>query len=573
MSELSLTGARWTERPVDPTRISSLMNATGLSPIAARVLAGRWTGEGSPKRWLEPELGDLHDPMRMHNMGLALDRLRHAVDKGEKVRIITDYDVDGTTSSLILQAALRIVQPHLDLDYHIPNRFAEGYGFSVLAAQKAAAEGVGLIVTADIGVRDHAAVEAARAAGVDVLICDHHLPAGADVPENATVLCPPQRACSYPNAGLAACGVSLKLATGLLGGHRKWDAILRSLLKLAAIGTVADMVPLSTPENRAIVTFGLEALNTPPHHAGLQALLSVARTDIIRATDIGFKLGPRINAAGRLADATLVVELLNCRDSARAETLAKKLDTLNRDRRAVQARLETEALTQLEGRDTPAFVVVAGQEADGWHRGVVGIVASRLKDKLHKPTAVVSIQGDRAVGSVRSVPSIHAVRALDAGEDLLVKYGGHPAAAGFTVPTDKLELLKERLAAFVEANADTDSLRPTREIDAVLERDELSTSLYRELLRLGPFGQGNPEPQLVIPRVDARSIKTMGKDNQGLRFRIPTASRDMDAVWWRNGDKADTLSSHTVDLFGNLEENHWNGRTTVRFAVKDARIS
>ncbi|MFT4625956.1 MAG: single-stranded-DNA-specific exonuclease [Myxococcota bacterium] len=573
MPHLSLTGARWTDRVVDPLRVSTLQASTGLSPIAARVLASRWDGEGTPDRWLEPEVGHLHDPLRMFGMEAALDRLQHAVRRGEKIRIITDYDVDGTTSSLILQAALRMVDPHVQLDYHIPNRFAEGYGFSVTAARKAAEDGVGLIVTADIGVRDHAAVEAARAAGVDVLICDHHLPAGADVPEGATVLCPPQAACAYPNAGLAACGVSLKLATGLLQGHGKWDAILRSLLKLAAIGTVADMVPLSTTENRAIVTLGLRSLNEGPHHAGLAALLEVAGTDVIRATDLGYKIGPRINAAGRLADATLVVELLNCRNPERASTLAKRLDQLNRDRRSVQKRLEAEALAQLEGTEPAAFVVVAGQESDGWHRGVVGIVASRLKDKLNRPCAVVSIQGDRAVGSVRSVPSVHAVRALDAGKDLLLKYGGHPAAAGFTVPTEHLDTLRTRLAEFVAEHAGSEELRPVRESDTHLDPAELDGRLFYELSRLGPFGQGNPQPQLVVRGVRARRVSAIGRDSVGLRFTIPTPDAPMDAIWWQHADKAETLADSEVDLFGHLEENTWKNRTSIRFVVDDARLS
>jgi single-stranded-DNA-specific exonuclease len=338
------------------------------------------------------------------------------------------------------------------VSYHIPSRFDEGYGFSVRAAQQAAEDGVGLVVTADIGVRDHAAIEAARSRGLGVLVCDHHLPAGAAVPQDAIVLCPPQAGDAYPNRSLAACGVSLKLAQALLREHPKRDGVIRSLLKLAAIGTVADMVSLGTLENRAIVALGLRELAQGPHHPGLQALLEVsgltggdARID---EAALGFRIGPRINAAGRVAEATLVVQLLTERDPARARALAERLDALNTERRDIQKRLVEGCLAAIPD-PPPPFVLLSGREDEGWHRGVVGIVASRVKDELERPVAVVSIQGEWAVGSVRSVGGVHAVRALDSVSDLLAKYGGHPAAAGFTVRTADLDALRERLSAFV----------------------------------------------------------------------------------------------------------------------------
>lgn len=309
----SFTGARWELAAAAPDAVRAL-EGRGLSAIAARCVAVRW-GDVDPTSLFEPSWSHLHDPYTMLGMEAAIDRLRHAISKGERVRIVTDYDVDGTTSSLELQAALRIVAPHLVVDYHIPNRLTEGYGFSVDAATAAADDGVGLVVTADIGVRDHAAIDAARARGVDVLVCDHHLPAGADVPTNAIVLCPPQKGDTYPNPFLAACGVSLKLADALLRDHPRREDVLRSMLKLAAIGTVADMVPLLSLENRAIVHLGLRELNGGRHHPGLAALLSVCNLKgELTERDLGFRVGPRINAAGRVSDAKLVVELLSCRD-------------------------------------------------------------------------------------------------------------------------------------------------------------------------------------------------------------------------------------------------------------------
>jgi len=559
---------------VDHVRIAAVREQTGLSEISAAILASRWHDEDIPEGWFEPDVSNLHDPMTMLNMHAALDRLKFALKTHQKIRIITDYDVDGTTSSLILQAALRLLAPGLDLDYHIPNRFHEGYGFSVIAAEQAAADKVDLIVTADIGVRDFAAVEAARNAGIDVLICDHHLPSGASVPADAIVLCPPQEGCTYPNAALAACGVSLKLATALLADHAKWDLILLSMLKLGAIGTVADMVSLKTTENRAIVSLGLQRLNQPRHHAGLEALLDIAGSQPggIRTSDLGYRIGPRINAAGRVSDAKLVVRLLNCRDKPTARTLAAELNRLNDDRRQIQKRVEAEAVEQVTDPPDP-FILVCRSEDEGWHRGVVGIVASRLKDDYHRPAAVVAIQGDTAVGSVRSIRSIHAIEALDSCADLLIRYGGHPAAAGFTVRTEHIEALRRRLGEFVTANASDETLVRTRHYDADVPAEALDTTLLGELQRLGPFGMNNPTPLLMLQRVRPQSVRAIGKDNAHLKFRIPRArGGGVDALWWSRGDLVDLLATSEVDLLGQLGENLYRGRRTLQFEVKDARI-
>jgi len=573
----SVTGARWHVAPVAPDRVRRLAERTGLSDVAARCLALRFDGDDLPSAdLLHPSLDHLHDPLRMRNMEAALDRLDHALRTGESVRVVTDYDVDGTTSSLILQAALKLRNPDLPVSYHIPNRFEEGYGFSVQAARKAADDGVGLIVTADIGVRDHAAVAAARERGVEVLVCDHHLPAGESVPEDALVLCPPQEGCDYPNAALAACGVSLKLAQGLLQHHhRAWDRVLLSLLKLASIGTVADMVPLNTLENRAIVSMGLSQLNEGRHHAGLTSLLRVAGLGdkSVRTSDLGFRIGPRINAAGRVADAKLVVELLNCRDPDRARQLASRLDALNTERRDIQRTLVREALARIDGDPTP-WVLLAGAEEEGWHRGVVGIVAARIKEQVHRPTAVVSIQGDRAVGSVRSLPGVHAVRALDSASDLLVKYGGHPMAAGFTVPTDRLDALRDRLSAWVEAQVDTADLAPVRRIDAVVHPDRLGEGLMQDLVRLGPFGQANPRPVLQIPGVQVRDARLLGADKKMLKVKIPRSSGPwLEAIWWGGNAHREALCSGPHDLLGHLGINEWRGRRTLQLEIKDARAT
>jgi single-stranded-DNA-specific exonuclease len=566
---LSFHGARWRLRDIDERALGEAMRA-GWSRPAARCLTLR--GFHADPRWLAAGLDHLHDPFAMASMDQAVARLRLAADRAERVRIITDYDVDGTTSSLILQATLRVVAPKVQLDHHIPDRFAEGYGFSAEAARQAARDGVQLIVTADIGVRDHAAVQAAREAGVDVLICDHHLPSGASVPDDAIVLCPPQAACTYPNAHLAACGVSIKLAQALLVDHPKREALVESLLKLAAIGTVADMVPLNTLENRAIVSLGLQALNRGGHSAGLTALLEVCGLTLgqIGADDLSFRIGPRINAAGRIASATHIIELLTCREPVRARELAAQLEGWNQERRSVQHHLVEAALRALPTEPAP-FVVVAGPEEEGWHRGVVGIVAARLKDQLHRPVAVLSIQGDFAVGSVRSVPEVHAVEALTAASDLLVKFGGHPAAAGFTVPTGQIDALRARLIAWTTSRVGAQAFIPEQAVDAELEVGALDERLLTEIERLSPFGMGNPEPNLVVRRTHVTDPRPLGKERQHLKWRL--GQNGVEAVWWSSAQHLTALTAGPVDLLGRLSANVWNGRRTLQFVVQDVRVA
>ena len=522
---------------------------------------------------LRPNLDALHDPFEMYGMQQAVDRLLRAVHDREAVRVVTDYDVDGTTSSLILQAALKILGSD-NLSYHIPDRFKEGYGFSVLAAETAAADGVKLIVTADIGVRAHAAVTRARELGVDVIICDHHLPAGADVPVDAhTVLCPPQARCSYPNPALAACGVSLKLAQALLSEKPFYDRILHSMLKLAAIGTVADVVDLLTPENRAIVALGIQSLNKGPHNAGLTALLHVSDLEMgsIDSGDLGFRIGPRINAAGRLDSATRVVELLTTRDPVRAMKIAQELDKHNAARREIQQQLMTEAMAQIpKGDSAPAFIVAAGEEEDGWHRGVVGIAAGRVRDAFYRPTAIISIAGDEARGSVRAIPEVHAVRALESAHDLLIQYGGHPAAAGFSVKTENIPALRERLIAAAIEQTGGDTPLPRRRVDAALAPQEISWRLQRDLVRLGPHGKGNPSPKLQITGATVRDLRVLKERH--LKFDLAGGKGQLTAIWWRAAEHQAILASgQPVDFLGSLEVNEWRGRKTLQFNVEDAR--
>lgn len=563
----SRTGQRWALLPADEGVVAHLGTTLGVLPLTARVLAARGIGLANAPAFLAPTEGPLHDPGLLLGLHAALARIERAVADSEHVRLVTDYDVDGTTSCLILHAALdrrvAAARSGATVSYHVPDRFKEGYGLSALAVDKAAEDGVKLLVTADIGVRDHATVARARERGVDVIVVDHHLPAGESVPEAAlAVICPPQNGCPYPNKALAACGVSLKLATALLAEDSRRDDVLRSLFKLAAIGTVADVVDLSTPENRGIVARGLHALNHDRHGPGLTALLDVAsaRAGAITTSDLGYRIGPRINAAGRLKDANAVVKLLRERDLAAARSQAHALDQLNRERQDIQVEIVEQALARIPS-PAPGFVVVWGPEEAGWHRGVVGIVASKVRERVHRPVAIVADLGGVATGSVRSVPAVHAVRALDAVADLLVRYGGHAAAAGFTVPADKLPELSARLAAWVDTHAGEEALVPVQEVDAVAPGAAITPVFAAELGKLEPTGKGNPPARVVVegPVGDVRVVK-----DKHVFFRVG----GVECVWWSGADQRALLEGASAVL-GSVGINEWNGRTSARITVED----
>lgn len=577
----SFKRARWEVADIDEREVLRLARTLDIPAPVARILVAREITELSDARaFLRPSLAShMHDPAEMFDMEKAVARIRRAVKDGERIRIVSDYDVDGTTASVILQHTLKLLGAGERVSYHIPSRFDEGYGFSVVAAEQAAKDGASVVVTCDIGVRDHRAVDRATDLGVDVLICDHHLPPGEDVPERAyAVLCPKQDRCSYPNAELAACGLALKLAQALLDGHPKQSEILASLVKIAAIGTVADMVGLNTRENRAIVAEGLAGLSRPSRNHGLNALLEVCgiANRVVTTADCGFKLGPRINAAGRLAAATTVVELFNATSPERAAAIAHELNRLNTERQQVQQRLVERVLNDLSAvRDAPFVALFAGEEREGWHRGVVGIVASKVVEMVNRPAFVVAID-DEGVGrgSARSAAGIHLVEALESCADILVKFGGHAAAAGFTVKREHVDELRERLSAFVARTlASEEDLAPRFRVDATMSADEATLDAARELQRLEPHGIGNPKPVFLVEGAVVRRHFTMKEKH----LKLVLAGGDnggVEAVWWDGAQFASRCASGaTLDLLATCGVNEWQGVVKPQFTVKDARNS
>jgi len=346
------------------------------------------------------------------------------------------------------------------------------------------------------------------------------------------------------------------------------------MLKLAAIGTVADVVDLLTPENRAIVALGIQSLNKGPHNPGLTALLDVSQLEMgrIDSGDLGFRIGPRINAAGRLSSATRVVELMNTRDPVRAMSIAKELDKHNTERRDIQQRLMKEAMAQVPRTEgAPPFIVAAGLEAEGWHRGVVGIAAGRVRDAFYRPCAIIAIGDDEARGSVRSIPEVHAVEALESARDLLIRFGGHPAAAGFSIDPKNIPAFRERLcAAAAEQTGGTTPL-PQRRVDATVAASEVTWRLQRDLSKLGPHGKGNPSPKLQITGAGVRDLRVL-KDKH-LKFELTAGRGQVSAIWWRAAEHQALLrSGKPVEFLGSLEVNVWQGRKSLQFNVEDARV-
>jgi single-stranded-DNA-specific exonuclease len=576
------SGARWqlVERnPSDEALLNRLQAETGEHELLLRCLLNRGIAEtDSISRFLNPTFpANLHAPALLRDMPLAVERLRQAIQQQERILVVTDFDVDGTTSSVILSQTLRLLGAADLLSCYIPDRFTEGYGLSKQIIEKAASEGIKLILTADIGIKSHAEARLAKELGLDLIICDHHLPDGEDVPADAyAVLCPKGSSGEdYPNKHLAACGVSLKLADALLDGHPKREAILSSLAKLSAIGTVADMVDLSADENRAIVRHGLQSLSQPSPNPGLRALLKVAQVgNPVTTYDVGFRLGPRINAAGRIAHANTVLALFDAKTAEEADALAQRLDELNLERQQIQINLQARLLAFIDflGDRLDRVLVFSGTEAEGFHRGVLGIACSKVVERTGRPTLICSINEEGvAHGSARSIDGFHIVEAMDSVSDLFVKYGGHPMAAGFTIKAEKLEELKYRLNRYAGEMLNDETLGRSFTADAEIKLAQLTPELIRSLQRLEPHGSGNPAPLFLLPHVQVRAVDVLKEKH--LKLALQDGQHSIAALWWNAAEYGDRLApTLRVNVLCKLEINEWNNRETCQLKVIDLSV-
>jgi single-stranded-DNA-specific exonuclease len=554
---------RWLLRDIDAPAAASFGSQLGIGPIAARVLFGRGYHDPTAARlFLRPSLDDLLDPLTMLGMPQAVGRLRAAIAAGEKILIYGDYDVDGTTSVVVLKKAIELAGGAAF--FHVPDRFKEGYGMRAEVVERASADGVSLIVSVDTGIRASEVVRRAAALGIDVIVTDHHLPE-AELPPALAVLNPNQPGCAYPEKNLCGVGVAFKLAQGLLQ-TLGWPAdklrrVLQSFLKLVAIGTVADVVPL-IGENRIIVKHGLDGLSVVKN-AGLRALFKVAGVSEGSAPSAGqvaFQIAPRINAAGRMATATDVIELLLTTDPERARALAEELDKLNTERQRTEAQIVLSILeecSQTPVTEQQAALVFAGA---GWHRGVLGIVAARLVERFHRPTFVLghSAEDGVAQGSGRSIPVFHLLDALESMPEMFAKFGGHFHAAGVTMPSGSVDEFRDKLNNYACARLGPQDFVPSLQVDAAVNLEEITTQAAAEALSLEPFGAGNPRPLLIARGVEIAGEPVWMKEKH-VRFPVRQNGRTVRMKAWNFVDRAAELAvGAKIDIVFELEEDAYS---------------
>ena len=559
-------------RRQDAAQAASLARVLGVSPILAALLISRGYDDASSARsFLTPNNKQIHEPFLMLGMREAVARLEQAIDNQEPILIYGDYDVDGTTGTAVLLRALKLLGAQTG--FHVPHRFTEGYGIQQAALERARNEGYKLVVSVDCGIRAHEPLYWARDNGLDVIITDHHLPDGDHgSPPALAVLNPNQVGCNYPDKHLAGVGVAFKLVHALFR-ERGRESQVAAFMKIVAIGTVADVAKL-VGENRAIVALGLKDL-AKARNPGLRALMEVAGCGDgkgMTAYDLGFRLGPRINAAGRMDAAKAVVELFDTRDTEEARRLAIHLDTRNEERKVVQQQIIDLAVAELADNGKPGshVAVIAGE---GWHRGVIGIAASKIAERINRPCVVFSIEGNVAHGSGRSIAAYHLLDGLTSCADLFEKFGGHSHAAGVTIRPERIDQLRERLNQHAASCLTADDLEPSVTIDMELRAEDVTFGLTKELQSMEPYGAGNTRPVFCSRGLRLVSEPVVMKDRH-LKMRLAGANnRPLEALWWNciePGQQTPELKG-SIELAYTIETSVWNDEIKVQLNVADLR--
>jgi single-stranded-DNA-specific exonuclease len=575
---------RWLSTPVDNSQTESLAATLpdlklNLPPRALPVLADLLVRRGindpaAAQRFLSPTLDHLHNPLLMSGMKTALDRLDAAVERKEKILIYGDYDVDGTTAIVIIKTAIELCGGAAD--FHVPHRIREGYGMRDEVIERAASEGVRLIISVDTGIRAFAAADAARRTGVDLIVTDHHLPGLDGVPQALAVVNPNQSGCDYPCKHLCGAGVAFKLAQGLM--QRRLDPkdqsrLLMSFMKVVAFATIADAVPL-LGENRVFAKLGLEGLRHPVN-AGLKALLEVAKLGDGRAltsTEVAFRIAPRVNAAGRMDVARDVVELFSVKDLERAREIAGRLDKLNSDRQDEERHIMESILQRLaeEPALREAYCVVV--DGDGWHRGVIGITATRIVERYGRPTLVISREAEEAHGSGRSIPAFHLLNAIESCPELFSRYGGHAHAVGFALPSTNIQKLRDHLDQYARARLTTADFEPQLQFDRELPLEEVTPELHHALTLLEPFGMENPEPIFTAKSVRLMQPPQAVKEKHA-RLRVAPANRDKNMETNARPNMETAVNANNADVNADVDANVATGDSPVQAGQSPAALA
>ena len=549
-----------------------------ISSAAARMLVVRGIQTADEARaFVRPSLDKLHDPFLMKDMDKAVERLHQAIIQGEKILIYGDYDVDGTTAVALMYRFLdKVIQEQGTksqdvIDYYIPDRYTEGYGVSTQGIDYAAKQGCSLIITLDCGIKAVEKIAYANSKGIDVIVCDHHTP-GEVLPAAVAVLNMKRRDCPYPYKDLSGCGVGFKLVQAYTQRYGLPFENLLPLFQLLAMSIASDIVPI-TGENRILAYFGIQQLNKAPF-TGLSAIMQVAGIEAKKLTinDLVYKIGPRINACGRMKSGRAAVELLLTDDPVFARQQAEEVNHHNEDRRDCDSETTKEALAQLQEDPTFANRRSTVVYAPHWHKGVVGIVASRLTETYYRPTIVLTAGEDGIIsGSARSVGGFDIYTAIDSCNDLLTNFGGHKYAAGLSMHIDNLPEFKQRFEAYVADHIREDQLQPTLQIEAELQLADITKSFYNVLRHLEPFGPGNPRPLFVSRHlINHRDTRAVGKEREHLRLDVTDRVNAITGIAFGRADMAEYIQNgNAVDICYELNENTFNHYTTIQMMVQD----
>lgn len=551
-----------------------LAEELSISPILAQLLVQRdIVSYDEARKFFRPDLADLHDPFLMTDMQKAVDRLTFAMQKNEKILIYGDYDVDGTTSVSLVYKFLK--QFYANIDFYIPDRYTEGYGISMLGIDFAAANDFKLIIALDCGIKAVEKISYASSLGVDFIICDHHTPDSV-LPSAVAVLDPKRDDCTYPYKHLSGCGVGFKLMQAFAQTNNIEFSRLTPLLDLLALSIASDIVPI-TGENRILAFYGLKQINSNPS-VGLKGILDVCGLGDreITISDIVFKIGPRINASGRIKQASEVVELLVSGDHVFAKEKSDTINDYNNDRKDLDKYITLEAIALIDGDENYSMrssIVV--HKAD-WHKGVIGIVASRLTEEFYKPSVVLTNSNGFASGSARSVSGFDLYKAIDSCRDLLETFGGHMYAAGLSMKVENIPAFIERFEKYVSENILEEQTYPQIDIDAVLEFKDITPKFFRVLKQFAPFGPGNMKPVFVSKKVmDFGTSRLVGKDQEHLKLELVDTSSEcvMNGIAFRMHEYNNHLKAlNPLDICYTLEENVFNGNTSIQLMIRDIKI-
>lgn len=561
---------RWTLKPLPDThKVQHLAEALTVDAVIASLLVQRGVETfEEARKFFRPSLEDLHDPYLMQDMDKAVERIESAIANGENILVFGDYDVDGTTAVSLVSSYLRSFYPNVAT--YIPDRYAEGYGVSVQGIDYADDNGCSLIIALDCGIKSVDKVAYAKSKGIDFIICDHHRP-GDTLPEAVAVLDPKRDDCNYPYKELCGCGVGFKLIQALGANRGETVADLNPYLDLVATAIAADIVPI-TGENRVLAKFGLDVINTHPR-PGIKALIQNLKKRDLTISDVVFVVAPRINAAGRIKHGNHAVELLTEKNSAQAEAFASQIEEYNADRRGLDKQITEEALQQIEdNKDESRYTTVVYNE--NWHKGVIGIVASRLTETYYRPTLVFTKSGNKLAASARSVKNFDIYNALDACSEHLEQFGGHMYAAGLTLKEEQYEGFRTRFEQVVKETINPELLIPEISIDAEINFNDITPKFCRILKQFEPFGPGNMTPVFLTRTIkDSGYGKEMGADGSHLRLFVKQDdSAGFPAVGFGLAAKKElACNGNAFDAAYSIDENTWNGETTLQLRLRDIR--